>query len=143
MVRTQNQTDMPSRSDEFVSGLGDHLKSIDPAEYGYDEPFGSMAESPLHFKDDVFNVVDASDRYRSGAHAVTHEQVSPEKLHATQEWIERGMLDAYGTHHDHAPIDVVRYRNADYVMDGHHRASAAMLQGRQIQANVYHWKDPE
>jgi hypothetical protein len=131
-----------SRNRDFSSGIADHLPSLNPADFGYDDfETGSFVENPVRYKDDVFNVIDAPDRYRAGAHDTTEETLKPESLHSTQEWVDRGLVDQYADDPGQ-PIEVVRYNKNNYIMDGHHRAAAAMLSRKPISAKVYHWRDP-
>lgn len=128
-----------SRSADFQTALHG-LRHFDGTSLGFDEyESESMVENPMKYDDSVFNVVDSSDRYKHGASKVTDESLHPKDLHATQAWVDHGMTEDYAGSPSKRPVDVVRLNGRNFVMDGHHRAAAALLTDRPVRAKVYHW----
>lgn len=63
---------------------------------------------------------------------------NPSDLHATQEHLVKSKWDGVKSGRgDNDPIIVVRHNGKHYIEDGHHRAAAAMSQGKQINAHVF------
>lgn len=135
-----------SRNEEFHAARRVDVAGLDSLHPDYLQALGfsahdDVAATPLQYDDSVFNRIDASDRYRPEAHTVTEDIIPASHLYATQEWVDRGVVEYKATSPEPEPIEVVRWRGRNFVMDGHHRAASAALLGVPVRARVYHLTD--
>jgi hypothetical protein len=113
--------------------LGDYRDSYNPRDYGpYDDKFKDNQD----LRDIVENLIDAGVEP-----AVV--MISPRQLIATQDWLAdaryRDSDPLFGDYEDR-PV-VLKYRDVDYILDGHHRCSSALRANQKL--NVYMFTAPQ
>jgi hypothetical protein len=58
-------------------------------------------------------------------------------LSTTQEHLDEDTLNDYRKNDSSSPADVLQYKGDHYLLEGHHRAVAARMEGRPLRARVY------
>ena len=119
-----------------------NLNSMPAGKPGQYEDESDVVQHGLPKNDHIWNVVDDSDRYQGGAHNITHEAISPsEKVHATQEWADKSIVQHHISNPSSQRIHVVQIGESKWIMDGHHRYLANKIAGRNTPATIFHWRD--
>jgi hypothetical protein len=109
--------------------LGDYRDPYNPRDYG---PYDAKFKDNQDLRDIVENLIDA------GVEPVV-AMVSPRQLTATQDWLAdaryRDSDPLFGDYEDR-PV-VLKYRGVDYILDGHHRCSAALRANQKLRVYVF------
>ena len=113
--------------------LGDYRDSYNPRDH---EPYDDQFKDNQSLRDMVEDLIDAGVEP-----AVV--MISPRQLIATQDWLAdaryRDSDPLFGDYEDR-PV-VLKYRGVDYILDGHHRCSAALRANQKL--NVYMFTAPQ
>jgi uncharacterized protein len=128
--------DMPRHegTGQFTHGLG-----LDPKRYdekGNKDDEGEWAESPLERvkNKSIREAIQAAHPATCRAYGELGE-IEPWKLQGTQKLVNIKKVGEYRRDHGE-PITVVKRAGEHGIVDGHHRAVAAHLQGRNVEANI-------
>ncbi len=128
--------DMPRHegTGQFTHGLG-----LDPKRYdenGNKDDEGEWAESPLERvkSKSIREAIQAAHPATCRAYGELGE-IEPWKLQGTQKLVNIKKVGEYRRDHGE-PITVVKRAGEHGIVDGHHRAVAAHLQGRNVEANI-------
>jgi len=109
--------------------LGDYRDPYNPRDYG---PYDAKFKDNQDLRDIVENLIDA------GVEPVV-AMMSPRQLTATQDWLAdaryRDSDPLFGDYEDR-PV-VLKYRGVDYILDGHHRCSAALRANQKLRVYVF------
>jgi len=109
--------------------LGDYRDSYNPRDH---EPYDSKFKDNLSLRDIVDNLIDAGVEP-----AVV--MISPRQLTATQDWLANARYrdsDPVFDDYDDRPV-VLKYRGVDYIIDGHHRSSAAFRANQKLRVYMF------
>ena len=121
-----------------------NLENMPPYEPGIYEDESDLVEHGLPENDAIWDTVDAADRYQGGARNITHEDIPADaKVHATQEWASKGIVEHFMDHPSNQRIHVVQTGGKRWIMDGHHRYLANKLSGRSTPATIFDWASNE
>ena len=109
--------------------LGDYRDPYNPRDYG---PYDAKFKDNQDLRDIVENLIDAGVEPEVA-------MVSPRQLIATQDWLAdaryRDSDPLFGDYEDR-PV-VLKYRGVDYILDGHHRCSAALRANQKLRVYVF------
>ena len=109
--------------------LGDYRDPYNPRDYG---PYDNKFKDNQDLRDIVENLIDAGVEPEVA-------MMSPRQLTATQDWLAdaryRDSDPLFGDYEDR-PV-VLKYRGVDYILDGHHRCSAALRANQKLRVYVF------
>jgi hypothetical protein len=119
---------------KFTHGMGFDEKRYD--EKGKKDPDGEWADSPLDpvKSKSMREAIQAAHPHTCKAYG-SYETIEPWKLQGPQTRVNIKKVGEYRRDHGE-PITVVKRNGEHGIVDGHHRAVAAHLQGREVDAHV-------